>query len=312
MKSTMKKPRTSKNNFLARDFRLNKEIYMMLIPVVLFFILFHYVPMYGAIIAFKQYIPVQGIMDSEWVGFKHFIQFFESPYFGTLLKNTLNISLTNILWSFPAPVLLALLINEMKSSKYARIVQSVTYMPHFISLVVICGMIRSFTMDTGIINTFLSFFGFERTSLLLKKEYFVPVYVASTVWQGAGWGSIVYLAALAGIDQGLYEAAKIDGANKWRQLIHITLPGILPTVITMLILQLGQVLGVGYEKILLLYNDATSPVAEVISTYVYKKGLIEQNYSFSAAVGLFNSVINLALIVIANKISKKTTDVGLW
>lgn len=312
MELKTKKQRTVDRKFLVKDFRQNKEVYIMVIPVILFYILFCYVPMYGAVIAFKNYTPMKGIMGSDWVGLRHFIQFFNSPYFGRLMVNTLRISLTSLIWSFPAPILLALLINEMKSSRYARIVQSITYMPHFISLVVICGMIRSFTLDTGIINTFLAFFGFERTSFLLHEEYFIPVYVASNVWQGMGWGSIIYLAALSGIDQGLYEAAKIDGANKWRQVIHITIPGILPTIITMLILNLGQVLSVGYEKILLLYNDATSPVAEVISTYVYKKGLIEQSWSFSSAIGLFNSTINLALIIITNIISKKTTEVGLW
>lgn len=312
MKKTEKNKNKTGSGFLAKDFRQNKEVYVMIIPVIVYYLLFCYVPMFGAVIAFKRYTPVAGVFGSPWVGFSHFIQFFNSPYFGRLIANTLRISLTSLVWSFPAPIILALLMNELKSGRYARIVQSITYMPHFISIVVICGMIRSFTLDTGIINTVLSYFGFERTSFLLHEEYFVPIYVISGVWQQMGWGSIVYLAALSGIDQGLYEAARIDGANKWRQVIHITIPGILPTIITMLILKLGQVLGVGYEKILLLYNDATSPVAEVISTYVYKKGLIEQNWSFSSAVGLFNSAINLALIVITNKISKMTTEIGLW
>lgn len=312
MKNTTKQNTPKKRGFLAQDFSRNKELYIMVIPVLMFYIMFYYAPMYGAIISFKNYTPAQGINGSSWVGLRHFIQFFKSPYFDTVILNTLRISFSNLLTTFPAPIILALLINEMKCVRYSRIVQSITYMPHFISLVVICGMIRTFTMDTGVIVTLLSYFGFERTSLLLHKEYFVPVYVLSTMWQSMGWGSIVYLAALSGIDQGLYEAAKIDGAGKWRQTISITIPGIMPTIITMLILQVGQVLNVGYEKILLLYNDATSPVAEVISSYVYKKGLIEQSWSFSAAVGLFNSVINLILIVATNYISKKTTEVGLW
>ena len=312
MKNTTKQNTPKKRSFLSQDFSRNKELYIMVIPVLIFYIMFHYAPMYGAIISFKNYTPAQGINGSNWVGMRHFIQFFKSPYFDTVILNTLRISFSNLLTTFPAPIILALLINEMKCVRYSRIVQSITYMPHFISLVVICGMIRTFTMDTGVIVTLLSYFGFERTSLLLHKEYFVPVYVLSTMWQSMGWGSIVYLAALSGIDQGLYEAAKIDGAGKWRQTISITIPGIMPTIITMLILQVGQVLNVGYEKILLLYNDATSPVAEVISSYVYKKGLIEQSWSFSAAVGLFNSVINLILIVATNFISKKTTEVGLW
>jgi len=312
MKNTTKQNTPKNRGFLAQDFVRNKELYLMVIPVLIFYIMFHYAPMYGAIIAFKNYTPAQGIVNSGWVGLRHFIQFFKSPYFDTVIINTLRISLTNILLNFPAPIILALLINEMKCVRYSRIVQSITYMPHFISLVVICGMIRTFTMDTGVIVTLLSYFGFERTSLLLHKEYFVPVYVLSTVWQSMGWGSIIYLAALSGIDQGLYEAAKIDGAGKWRQTISITIPGIMPTIITMLILDVGKILNVGYEKVLLLYNDATAPVAEIISTYVYKKGLIEQSWSFSSAVGLFNSIINLILILTTNYISKKTTEVGLW
>lgn len=312
MKNTTKQNTPKKRGFLAQDFVRNKELYIMVIPVLIFYIMFHYAPMYGAIIAFKNYTPAQGINGSSWVGMRHFIQFFKSPYFDTVILNTLRISLTNLLFNFPAPIILALLINEMKAVRYSRIVQSITYMPHFISLVVICGMIRTFTMDTGVIVTLLSYFGFEPTSLLLHKEYFVPVYVFSTVWQNVGWGSIIYLAALSGIDQGLYEAAKIDGAGKWRQTISITIPGILPTIITMLILDVGKILNVGYEKVLLLYNDATAPVAEIISTYVYKKGLIEQSWSFSSAVGLFNSIINLILILTTNYISKKTTEVGLW
>lgn len=312
MRNTTKQNTPKKRGFLAQDFVRNKDLYIMIIPVLLFYILFCYVPMYGAIIAFKNYTPASGINGSSWVGMKHFVQFFKSPYFDTVIINTLRISLTNLLLNFPAPIILALLINEMKCVKYSRIVQSITYMPHFISLVVICGMIRTFTMDTGVIVTLMSFFGFERTSLLLHKEYFVPVYVLSTVWQSVGWGSIIYLAALAGIDQGLYEAAKIDGAGKWRQTISITIPGIMPTIITMLILDVGKILNVGYEKVLLLYNDATAPVAEIISTYVYKKGLIDRSWSFSSAVGLFNSAINLILILTTNYISKKTTEVGLW
>ena len=208
--------------------------------------------------------------------------------------------------------MLALLLNELHNTRYAKVVQNVTYMPHFISLVVICGMIKTFTLDTGVVNTVLSIFGFERTSLLIHPEYFLPVYVISDVWQSVGWGSIVYLAALSGIDEGLYEAARIDGAGRWRQTIHITLPGILPTIVILLILRVGNILNVGFEKIILLYNDSTSSVAEVISTYVYKKGLIEQSWSFSTAVGLFNSVINFIFLIVTNYFSRRATDVGLW
>lgn len=301
-----------KKNFIVADFQKHKELYLMGLPVVIFYIMFHYIPMYGAIIAFKDYTPLGGVMGSEWVGFKHFIQFFSSPYFGTVMTNTLRISITALLTTFPAPIILALLLNEVRCEGFKRIVQSVTYMPHFVSLVVICGMIKTFTMDTGIINTILGFFGFEKTSLLLHPQYFVPIYVVSEIWTLVGWNSIVYLAALSGVDQQLYEAAKIDGAGKWRQTISVTIPGILPTIVTMLIMRIGHILSLGYEKILLLSNDYNTPVSEVISTYVYKQGIINQSWSYSAAVGIFNAVVNLILLIAVNKISKRVADTALW
>lgn len=305
-------PGPSRGKVIANDFKRNRSLYLMALPVIIFYLMFFYMPMYGAIIAFKNYAPYLGIMGSPWAGFSHFRHFFTGPYFGVILKNTLRISLTTLVVGFPAPILLALLLNELRSARYAKLVQNITYMPHFISLVVICGMIKTFTLDTGVVNTILHFFGFERTSLLIQPKYFLPVYVISDVWQTVGWGSIVYLAALSGIDESLYEAAKIDGAGRWRQTLHITIPGILPTIVIMLILKVGNVLNVGFEKIILLYNDSTSSVAEVISTYVYKKGLIEQNWSFSTAVGLFNSVVNFLFLILTNYFSKKVTDVGLW
>ena len=229
-----------------------------------------------------------------------------------MLRNTLRISLSCILFGFPAPIVLALLLNELRNAKFAKVVQNFTYLPHFISLVVACGLIRNFTADTGVIPYFLSLFGFEPKSLLNYPDYFVPIYVLSNIWQEVGWGSIIYLAALTNVDVALYEAAMLDGANKWKQVIHITLPSIIPTIIIMLILRVGSVLNVGYEKIILLYNGSTLPVADVISTYVYRKGLLELNWSFSTAVGLFNSVINLIFLLSTNYISRKTNDVGLW
>lgn len=304
--------RSSLSNTIKVDFQRNKTLYLLVLPVVIYYICFCYMPMYGAIIAFKNYTPVAGILGSKWVGLSNFTQFFNSPFFGTVLKNTLRISLTTLLVNFPAPIILALLINEMKCKAYSRIVQSITYMPHFISMVVICGMIKTFTMDTGVVNTILGYFGFEKQTMLINPSLFLPVYVISDVWQSVGWGSIVYLAALSGVDEGLYEAARIDGANRWRQTISITIPSITPVIVTMLILKVGNVLNVGFEKIILLYNSSTSPVAEVISSYVYKKGLLEQSWSFSSAVGLFNSVINFIFLIATNYISKKTTEVGLW
>lgn len=297
---------------VSKDFKRNRTIYLLLIPVLLYYIMFHYAPMYGSVIAFQNFKPQKGILGSDFVGLMHFKNFFNSPFFGRILFNTLRISFASIIFGFPAPIILALLLNELKFPRFAKVVQNITYMPHFISLVVICSLIREFTLDTGVINYILGFFGFSPTSLLNFPQYFTTVYVASGIWQEIGWGSIIYLAALSGLDPALYEAATIDGANRFDQMLHVTLPGILPTIIIMLILKLGQVLSVGYEKIILLYNDNTMSVADVISTYVYAKGLLDLDWSFSSAVGLFNSIINFLFLNAANFISKKTGEYSLW
>lgn len=297
---------------IVKDFTINKSLYLMVLPVLAFYIVFKYKPMYGAIIAFKNFSPAKGILGSPWVGFKHFQSFFGSYYFGRILKNTIVISLATLAFGFPAPVFLALLLNELRSKYFARTVQTVTYMPRFISLVVVCGMIVDFTSHTGVVTHVLSWFGFEQTTMLNHPEYFVPIYVISNIWQYAGWGSIIYLAALAGIDQQLYEAAAIDGAGRLKQLWHITIPGILPTFIILLILRMGRMLNIGYEKIILLYNPVIYETADVISSFVYRKGLLESSFSYSAAVGLFNSVINLALLLTANWLSKRVSEHSLW
>ena len=268
--------------------------------------------MYGAIIAFKNYSPGKGILGSPWCGFDHFISFFQSIYFGRILRNTLRISILNILFGFTAPIILALLINELKSRTYSRIVQTVTYLPHFISLVVVCGMLADFLDVDGIITQICMMFGLENQNLLRVPDYFTTIYVASDIWQGVGWGSIIYLAALAGIDPSLHEAARIDGASRWRQVWTVDIPCILPTIITLLVLRMGSVMSVGYEKIILLYNSLTMEKADVISSFVYRKGLLESNYGFSTAVGLFNSVINMLLVVAANTISRKVNETSLW
>lgn len=296
---------------VKKDFRVNKSLYAMVLPVIAFYFIFHYMPMYGAIIAFKNFKPQLGIMGSNWVGFKHFADFFTSPSFLGVLSNTFRISLSTIVFGFPAPIILALLLNELRSLKFARVVQNFIYMPHFISLIVVCGLIRNFTADTGLVTYILTFFGFEAKTLLNDPAYFIPIYVASDIWQSVGWGSIIYLAALTNVDSCLYEAAMIDGAGKWKQLLNITIPSIIPTIMIMLILRIGGILNVGYEKIILLYNDLTLNTADVISTYVYRKGLLELNWSFSTAVGLFNSVINFVFLISMNYISRKTNDVGL-
>lgn len=297
---------------VARDFAVNKYIYMMLIPVVLYYAIFHYAPMYGAIIAFKNFSPSKGILGSDWIGLTNFIDFFGSFYFIRIFRNTLLISFYQLLFGFPAPIIMALLLNEIKNRKFKSLIQTATYLPHFISIVVICGMIIDFTSSRGVITNIAAFFGGESTNLLMKPELFRTIYVSSDIWQGAGWGSIIYLAALSGIDEQMYEAAKIDGANRWRQVISITIPGIMPTIIILLILRMGQMMNVGFEKIILLYNSVTYETSDVISSFVYRKGLLEFNYSYSAAVGLFNSVINFILLLTANWLSRRVNETSLW
>lgn len=297
---------------LGKDLKRYREAYILMLPVVLFYLLFCYKPMYGIIIAFKDYSPGAGIWGSEWVGLEHFRDFFDSYYFGRILKNTLVISLTSIILGFPAPIIFALLLNEIKNPRFKRIIQTISYMPHFISTVIVCGMITMFVSEKGIITYILTLFGGEKVSMLTNPDYFVPIYVLSGIWQGLGWGAIVYLSALSGIDPQLYEAARIDGANRWKQTLHVTLPGISGTIIIMLLLRMGSIMGVGYEKIILLYNAGIYETADVISTFVYRKGLLNAQWSYSTAVGIFNSVINFIIVVAFNKISKKITEISLW
>ena len=302
---------------VKKDWKRNYGAYLLFLPVAIYYLMFAYKPMYGILVAFKDYVPTKGIWGSPWTshhGFGHFLSFFQSFYFGRVLKNTLIISLTTLLVTFPAPIVLALLLNEVRSKKLKKCVQTVSYMPHFISLVVICSMIRLFVADNGLITGFLKSLGIVdgTYSLLSMENYFVPIYVISGLWQTIGWSAIIYISALSGIDQGLYEAARMDGANKLKQMWHVTLPGLMPTIIMLFILRIGQVMSIGHEKIILLYNEEIYSTADVISSFVYRKGLLEYNWGFSTAVGLFNSVINFALVIIANKISRKTIDMGLW
>lgn len=283
----------------------------MILPVLAFYIIFQYGPMFGLSIAFMDYTPGKGFFESPWVGLKHFDAFFHDFYFGRVLKNTIVIAVVGLIFSFPSQILLALMINELKNKTFSRIVQSITYMPHFISIVVICSMIIMLTSRDGAITAFLSLFGFEKQTMLNRPDLFLPIYIISNIWQNVGWGSIIFLSALTGIDPGLYEAAKIDGAGRFRQLISVTLPGILPTIIIMFILEVGKMFNVGHEKILLLYNPITYETADVISTYVYRKGLLEANWSFSTAVGMFNSVVSFCLVYFTNRFSRRS-GTSLW
>lgn len=304
-----------KNNYISRvkkDWRKNHSLYLIVIPVLLFYILFHYKPMYGAIIAFKDYSPALGVAKSEWVGLDHFFRFFNSVYCKRLIKNTVLLSFYNLLFGFPAPIILALLLNEVKNKKFKNLTQTITYLPHFISMIVVTGMLTNFCITSGMFNDIIVLFGGERTPLLQNPDLYRTIYIASSIWQEVGWGSIIYLSALAGVDSQLYEAAQIDGAGKWKQMIHVTIPAITPTIIIMFILKIGGLMNMGYEKTILLYNPSTYETADIISSYIYRIGLLEQDWSYSTAIGLFNSVINFALLILANKISKRYSETSLW
>ena len=296
-----------------KSLRRDRQLVFMLIPVVIFFAVFSYYPLYGILIAFKDYSISRGILGSPWAGLRYFRQFLSSPYFGRLLRNTVLISVYSLLWGFPVPILFALLLNEFKDGKFKRLIQTVSYLPHFISLVVICGiLIDIFSPQGGVVNSLLYSLTGKRINFFGEPEWFRTMYVGSGVWQEFGWNSIIYLAAITGINPDLYEAARIDGAGRLRQIWHVTLPGIKPTILTLLILNLGNIMSVGYEKIILLYSPTTYETADVISTYVYRTGLLSQQYSYAGAVGLFNSAINIAILVLCNFAGKKLFGVGIW
>ena len=298
---------------VAKDFKRNKWIYLLAVPAVLWYIIFCYKPMYGVLIAFKDFKGKEGILGSAWVGLEHFKTFFDSIYFERTFMNTIILNAYGILFGFPIPIILALMMNELRNQKYKKLIQTTSYLPHFISLIVVCGMVLDFTSDHGFITSIVnSITGENYYKLLEKKEFYRVIYIASDIWQTAGWGSIIYLAALAGVDMSLYEAAKIDGAGKWKQLWHVTIPGIMPTIVIMFILKVGSLMSIGADKTILLYNELTYETSDIISSYVFRMGIGGGQYSLSAAVGLFNSVINCILVLSANALSKKFTDSGLF
>jgi putative aldouronate transport system permease protein len=298
---------------LKRDLVRNKYVYLMLLPVVAYYFIFMYVPIYGLQIAFKNFIPTKGIWGSEWVGFKHFVSFYQSYYFWRIVRNTLVLSIYDIAFGFPAPIVLALFLNELRQRIFKNIVQSVTYLPHFISVVVVSGMLIDFLASDGLINRLTALFGAQPISFMIKPEWFRFIYVSSGIWQGIGWGSIIYLAAIAGINPSLYEASRVDGAGRLKQMLHITIPGIMPTIIIMLILRIGGMMsGINFEKIILLYNTTIYDTADVISTFVYRRGLLQMDYGFSAAIGLMNNIINFILLISANALSRRLSESKLW
>ena len=285
----------------------------MFLPVLVFFLVFHYAPMYGVQIAFKKFSAVRGIVGSPWRGLYYFQQFFDSYLFGELIGNTLGLSLYSLAVGFPTPILLALMMNELRSERVKRVVQTITYAPHFISMVVMCSMIILFlSPSSGVLNRIIEILGGQSVYFMGKPEYFKTIYVLSGVWQNTGWSSIIYMAALSGIDPQLHEAATIDGASRLQRVWHINLPGILPTAVILLVMNCGSLMSIGFEKAFLLMNDLNRAAAEIISTFVYQRGLIDRNYSSAAAIGLFNSAINLVLLLGVNAIARRVSDTSLW
>ncbi|WP_214626265.1 ABC transporter permease [Paenibacillus agaridevorans] len=291
----------------------DKQLLMIFLPCLLFYIIFRYGPLYGLIIAFKDYNVFQGILGSEWVGFKHFIKFFDSREFLQLFRNTFLLGFLSLVFSFPFPILLAILLNEVRSVKFKKSIQTASYLPTFLSVVIISSMMIDFLSPTqGLINKGLMLFGFESKYFLIDSGWFRPIYVLSEIWTNTGYEAILYLAAIAGINPTIYEAARVDGAGRFRMMWNVTIPGILPTVLIMFILKTGSMIRVGYEKVLLLYNPMTYNVADVFSTFVYRKGLLESNYSYGAAVGMFEAVIAMVMLLFAHLISKRLGGRGLW
>ncbi len=297
---------------LRKDLVANRALYLIALPGLLYYIIFHYIPMGGVVLAFQQYRPTGGLFDNPWVGLDNFRAFFNSYYFGRLVRNTFLLSLLGILFTFPLPIALAIMLNELRSRRLKRVIQTVSYMPHFVSTVVICGMVLDFVSENGVVTQIARAFGYSGSNLLMYSEYFRPIYIITDIWQQLGWNSIIYIAAILGVDQELYEAAKIDGAGRFQQILHVTLPGIAPTIVIMLILRMGSLMSVGYEKIILLYNPSIYETADVISSFVYRKGILQADYSYSTAVGLFNSLINFALLIASNSLSRRVSDTSLW
>lgn len=297
---------------LLRNIKKYPWLYLMFLPVVVFYVLFCYFPMYGVVIAFQDFSPARGFFNSDWVGFEHFRDFFTDVNFFRVVRNTLVINLELLVFGFPLPIIFALLLNEINRKSFKRITQTITYMPHFISSVVVCGLMIDFVKSGGLITSALGLFGVENSNLLTKSEWFQPLYVSMNIWQELGWDSIIYFAALSGIDPTLYEAADVDGASKFKKIIHITLPGIASTIVILLILRIGNLMSLSWDRIFLLYNELIYETSDVISTYVYRRGLIQFEYSYGAAVGLFNSLINVVLLWGANRFSRKINDTSLW
>ena len=289
------------------------QLYVLMLPLIVFFILFKYVPMYGIQIAFRDFSPTLGFWDSPWAGLRHFQRFFSSPDFKIVIKNTLTISLLNLAFGFPLPIIISLLLNQVRARRYKHLVQNMIYAPYFISTVVMVGILQAFlSPSTGIINQILIKLGGESIFFMGEPQYFKAIYVLSEIWQTTGWGTVIYLAALSGVSPDLYEAAVVDGATKWQRMIRIDLPCIMPTAIIQQILSTGKMFSIGYEKIFLMQNSLNRTVSEVISTYEYKQGILQSQFGYSAAIGLFNAVINLVILLTVNYLANKYSETSLW
>jgi putative aldouronate transport system permease protein len=301
-------------NILKRDIIRDRYLYLLLLPMVIIYVLFTYLPMGGLIIAFKNYSPFVGILESPWVGFDNFIEYFTGAYFVRNLVNTLMINVYSLIFGFPLPIIFALLLNEVRSAWFKKTVQTVSYMPHFISIVVVVGMLTTFLSLTGVVNIFRDRLDLDKIYFLTIPEYFRTIYTSMFIWKETGFGAVIYIAALAGINQELYDACIVDGGGRWRQLWNVTLPGIMNTVMVLLILKIGGLIEVGYEAIILMYQPSTYPTADVISTFIYRTGIesASPRYSLTTAVGLVNSVVALFLVLGANWLSKKQTETGIW
>lgn len=296
-----------------KNLRKDKYLYLLALPGLIFFFIFKYIPMYGIIISFQNYSPYAGILHSPWVGFEHFERFFSNPDFMLLLRNTLAINFMKLFLFFPLPILLSIMLNELRSEAYKRVIQTIIYMPHFLSWVIISGLtFLLFATGEGFVNKFLESMGVAKWNVLTNPNVFWGMITVQSMWKEAGWGTIIFLAAIAGVDTQLYEAARMDGANRLRQIWHVTLPAIRSVIVILLILRLGDIMEVGFEQVFLMYNGAVSDVAEVFDTYVYRVGVQQGQFSFSTAVGLFKSVIGLTLVIVSNKLAKRFGEDGVY
>ena len=297
---------------LKLDLKNHWQIYLMALPVFAYFLIFNYIPMVGIVMAFQKYKIAKGIFGSQWVGFDNFLRYFNGPFFWRTLKNTLLISVYGLIFSFPLPIIFALCLNEVRNAKFKKIVQTISYLPYFISIVVVVSILFDFGKSNGLITQIASAFGWDGGAVISSAKWFRSLYIGSNLWQHLGYNSIIFISALASIDPTLYEAARIDGADRWQQTLHVTLPGISSTIVVLLILRLGQIMGVGYEKTILMYGPSTYETGDVIATYVYRQGIENHKYGYAAAVGLFYSAVGFFFVMTSNRLSRKVTGSSLW